>query len=234
MCSNRRLQKYRIVQKIVALTLISNYVRLNLLNTSEIPLFPEDVIIGWSEIRTDLTTNFLSKEELEQFRTFTNEQRKGEYLTGRYIFRELAKQQNWNPEDIKLKKEPLGKPYVEWAEGRKYVSFSHSKNMVICAVSESKDIGLDTESLDRNVNPEVVKRILSENEWKVLGEENPIKLWTMKEAAVKSIGTGLRTNLKDLEMKKKEEAYFEIVINNTQKLEGVTFEALNHCIALAW
>lgn len=222
------------MQKIVALTSTQDYSLLNLLNTSGIPAFPDEILIGWSEVRDDLSIDLLSNKDLGLYQSFTNESRKGEFLTGRHLFRMLAEESGWDFADHKLEKEPLGKPFVKTENRRKYVSFSHSKDLVMCAVSSTLDLGLDIETLDRKVNPEIVKRILSENEWKVLGEENPIRLWTMKEAAVKSLGTGLRTNLKDLEMKKKEDGQFEISINDKEPLNGISFDALNHCISIAY
>ena len=56
----------------------------------------------------------------------------------------------------------------------------------------------------------------------------------MKEAAVKSLGTGLRTNLKELELDRKENGLFSITINHKEELQGICFNALNHCIALSY
>ncbi len=207
---------------------------MNLLDTSEIPQFPTSVLIGWSAVKFDLDFSVLSKEELDTMESFTNEQRKAEFLTARHLFRMLIKECGWVSESITLKKEPTGKPFIEAKEGKKFVSFSHSKDLVLCAVSETQDIGIDAETLDRKINPAIVKRILSENEWQIYGEEDPIALWTMKEAAVKSLGTGLRTNLKELELDRKENGLFSITINHKEELQGICFNALNHCIALSY
>ncbi|MEQ9310390.1 MAG: 4'-phosphopantetheinyl transferase superfamily protein [Balneolaceae bacterium] len=207
---------------------------MNLLNTSEIPGFPKTVLIGWSEVTYNLNSNILSNEELKTLQSFTNEQRKGEFLTARHLFWKLINELGFNLESIMLKKESTGKPFIKSEEGRFFVSFSHSQELVVCAVSKDLDIGLDIETLDRKVNPAIVKRILSENEWDVYGEENPISLWTMKEAAVKSLGTGLRTNLKELELKKQKDGGFSIIINHKEELHGICFKALNHYFALAY
>lgn len=207
---------------------------MNLLNTSEIPGFPKTVLIGWSEVTYNLNSNVLSEEELKSLKNFTNEQRKGEFLTARHLFWKLINELGFDSTSIKLKKEPTGKPYIESEENRFFVSFSHSQNLVMCAVSQDLDIGLDAETIDRKVNPAIVKRILSENEWEVYGEEDPISLWTMKESAVKSLGTGLRTNLKELELEKQEDGRFSITINQKEELQGICFKALNHYIALAY
>lgn len=207
---------------------------MNLLDTSEIPDFPTTVLVGYSDVLSDLNMDILSQEEREYLSGFSNEKRKAEFLTARHLFWKLVNEFGWDSDSITLKKEDLGKPYVESGSGKKFVSFSHSNDFVVCAISDSLDIGIDAESVDRKVSPAIVRRILSQNEWEIYGEENPIALWTMKEAAVKSLGTGLRTNLKDIELKKGKEGAFKISINKEKELQGVCFEALNHCIALAY
>ncbi len=163
-----------------------------------------------------------------------NNRRKAEFLTARYCFWKLVEELGWDRGQVKLKKEELGKPFIEKEAKRAFVSFSHTNELVFCAISEKLDIGLDTESTDREVNPAIVRRILSESEWKVYGEDDPIALWTMKEAAVKSLGTGLRTNLKDIELHKLEGGTFSISIGIQKKLQGFCFEALSHCISIAY
>tara|TARA_R110000868_G_scaffold37111_1_gene131273 strand:- start:8855 stop:9478 length:624 start_codon:yes stop_codon:yes gene_type:complete len=207
---------------------------LNLFDTSEIPHFPKSVLLGWSKVRRDLDSNILSDEEQKILKSFTNDQRKGEFLTARHLFWKIVKEFSWDIKSITLKKEPFGKPIIESETGRKYVSFTHSQNLVMCAISNNLDIGLDAETLDRKVNPAIVKRILSENEWGIYGEDDPIALWTMKESAVKSLGTGLRTNLKELQLEKYEDGLFSITFNQKEELQGICFRALNHCIALAY
>lgn len=207
---------------------------MNLLDTSEIPEFPTSVLIGWSEVKYNLDSGILSGEELKTLQDFTNEQRKGEFLTARHLFWKLVQELRLDSKSITLKKEPTGKPFIESRKERLFVSFSHSQDLVMCAISADLDIGLDAETLDRKINPAIVKRILSENEWKVFGEEDPISLWTMKEAAVKSLGTGLRTNLKDIELEKLESGRYSVKINQKEKLYGICFKAMNHSISIAY
>ncbi len=207
---------------------------MNRLDTSQIPNFPKEIVLGWSEVDYNLDRVILSEDEAEILANFTNEQRKGEFLTARHLFWKLIEELSWDTNSIKLKKEKTGKPYIKTSKGRKFVSFSHSQDLVLCAVSESLDIGLDAETLNRKVNPSIVKRILSENEWEVYGEEDPIPLWTMKESAVKSLGTGLRTNLKELELSKSGDGRFSITISQKEELQGICFNALNHCISIAY
>ncbi len=208
-------------------------ISLHKLNTSEINGLPEDVFLGYSPIKDDLSPDVLSEKEFDEWASFTNEQRKSEYLTARFLFKEMM-HAHFENKDIRLSKHPLGKPFATLESKEIYVSFSHSKDHVFCAISDHVDIGLDTEWLDREVHPKLVKRILGEEEWKVFSDEDPILLWTIKEAAVKCLGTGLRTNLKELTILKKGENKFSVKINNEKSFQICSFQKLNHQITIAF
>ena len=85
-----------------------------------------------------------------------------------------------------------GKPYVE---GGPEFSISHCKHGIAVAV-DSRPIGIDIEHI-RNVAPELVERTMNEAEREVV-ESNVMftKLWTMKEAYLKYVGTGIINDLK--------------------------------------
>lgn len=190
--------------------------------------------MGWSEVKYDLDEQILSEEGLEILQSFTNDQRKGEFLTTRHLFWKLIDELNWDSKSITLGKEPTGKPFIENNKERLFVSFSHSQNLVMCAISDDLDIGLDIENLNRKVNPAILKRILNNGEWELYSKEDPLSLWTIKEATVKSLGTGLRTNLKDLVLDKQRDGLFTITVNQKEELKAVCFKALNHWISLAY
>ncbi len=206
---------------------------MELLNTSSRTDFPDHVIIGFSEIRSGLSNELLSENEGEEWKKFTNQQRKDEYLSARYLFKEMLTASGLSSQ-FEIRKHPLGKPYAQNGNETLFVSFSHSKNHVFCAISESTDIGIDTEWLDRKVDQRIVKRILGETEWDVFSEEDPILLWTIKEAAVKCLGTGLRTNLKELEIQKKNHIQFLVRINDEKTFQICSFQELNHQISIAY
>lgn len=206
---------------------------MKLLDTSLIIDFPSDVKVGYSQIESNLSVDILSKNEREEWDLFTNKQRKDEFLSARHLFFELLKLTGAGT-NFGLEKHSLGKPFASNGDTEMFVSFSHSKNNVFCAISDSTDIGLDTEWLDRKVDKRVVKRILGENEWEVFSDEDPILLWTIKEAAVKCLGTGLRTNLKELEIQKKGDLEFTVRINDEKTFQICSFQKLNHQISIAY
>ncbi|MBO6621511.1 MAG: 4'-phosphopantetheinyl transferase superfamily protein [Balneola sp.] len=206
---------------------------MELLDTSLITDFPGKVKLGFTEIKADLSVDLLSERERSEWDSFTNQQRKNEYLSARHLFKEMLKASGMSS-DFQIFKHPLGKPYAQNGNKVLFLSFSHSKNHVFCAISESVDIGLDTEWLGRKVDQRIVKRILGESEWEVFSDEDPILLWTIKEAAVKCLGTGLRTNLKELEIQKNNEVEFLVRINDEKTFQICSFRELNHQISIAY
>lgn len=87
-----------------------------------------------------------------------------------------------------------GKPY--FVEGSWHFSISHTKNRVFCALS-THPVGLDAEETDREINLRLAEKILSEPErirFEAAADKRAalLKLWVLKEAAVKLTGDGLR------------------------------------------
>ncbi|MEX0843871.1 MAG: 4'-phosphopantetheinyl transferase superfamily protein [Balneolaceae bacterium] len=204
------------------------------MDTSNIESWPEDVFMGFAEISEDGKLDILSSKEREEYYGFKNPKRKAEFLSARYLFHALLNEMNLTHNEIEILKESTGKPYAIYNGETIHVSFSHSPEKVFCAISHRFNIGLDVEHTNRTINKAVVKRILNENEWNVVGEEDPIKLWTIKEAAVKCLGTGLRTNLKDLTIVKKGKKRFSVRFNNENMFEICNFKQSDHQIALAY
>ncbi len=204
------------------------------LETKHIDFWPDDVLLGEAEIKNSHSISILNKSEREEYENFSNANRQAEYLTARHLFRHLIHSFNVHPDDVSLVKEKLGKPFARHKTEHINVSFSHSPKKVYCVLSLSKNVGLDVELVDREINPAVVKRILNNEELETLASEQPVKLWTIKEAAVKCLGTGLRTNLNDLTILKNQKNRFSVRFNNDKLFEICSFKLTNHQIALAY
>lgn len=112
----------------------------------------------------------------------------------------LAKFLELNTKQIELDKHPTGQPFMP----NRRVSFSltHSEHLMACACSLSEDVGLDLQ-LHRSFNPQLFERICTPTELASLparSAENFFDVWTIKEAALKSIGTGLAYPMDKLEI----------------------------------
>lgn len=95
---------------------------------------------------------------------------------------------------------PRGKPY--WEGASRHFSISHTRTMAFCLLADTP-VGLDAEPLDRHIAPRLGEKILAPSElalWKARGRDPELllKFWTLKEAAVKFTGDGLRGYPNDL------------------------------------
>ena len=91
-------------------------------------------------------------------------------------------------------KDPGGKP--RFAEGALHFSVSHTKAHVFCVLAD-KPVGVDAEEMDRQIDLRLAEKILSPAEKARYDRAEDkrvalLKLWVLKEAAVKLTGEGLR------------------------------------------
>ena len=107
-----------------------------------------------------------------------------------------------NPVDVKFDNSEFGKPYVV-NNIDVHFNISHSGDYVICAIDD-KPIGVDIEKIT-NINMDTTRYFCTSNELKYIFDNSPqnilqrfFRIWTLKEAYFKNIGTGLN-DLKSVE-----------------------------------
>lgn len=87
-----------------------------------------------------------------------------------------------------------GKPC--FADGSVHFSISHTPRHVFCVLSD-RPVGIDAEECDREISLALADRILSPPElrrYRAAADKKAalLRLWVLKEAAVKQTGLGLR------------------------------------------
>lgn len=206
---------------------------MQILDTKSVNDWPDDVWLGYSPILGGLNVDILTPGEAEEYNSFGNTARKQEFLTARALFRFMLRETGL-PEECRIQKKESGKPYVSMGTASGYISLSHSKEAVWCALSENRDIGLDAEPAARRIPARMRDRISGEKE-KGIAEGIPsVELWTIKEAAVKKTGSGLRMNLNDLIIVERNTNRTEIKINDDYYIQICSFRQMDHQISLAY
>lgn len=82
------------------------------------------------------------------------------------------------------------------------VSFSHTNEAICAVLSDSWVVGIDMESSEREVSERLSTRMKHHKETLKFYKDHPIiQIWTMKEAALKAIGTGLRKPMNSVSLK---------------------------------
>lgn len=90
--------------------------------------------------------------------------------------------------------EERGKPY--FADSPLHFSISHTRTHAVCVLAHCP-VGVDAEELDRQLRGNIVRRALSESEYRQYeqsesSQETFLRFWVLKEAAVKLSGEGLQ------------------------------------------
>jgi 4'-phosphopantetheinyl transferase len=105
---------------------------------------------------------------------------------------------------LEYRENEAGKPYIVGLDNV-FFSISHSKNIAACAVSD-KAIGADIEVI-RPVNLDIAQRFFTKNEVHFLLHISDnkekikkfFKIWTLKEAYAKCIGTTLASQIQQFD-----------------------------------
>lgn len=150
----------------------------------------------------------LSADELlrgSRFKFAVDSQRFG---AGRTFLREtLSRYLNVPSETIRFRYGPDRKPELAHPIAGLYFNLTHSRNLAILGVA-SVPVGVDVEHIDPITDIEgICRKMFSANEGKtVLAVDGAIRVhrfyrcWTLKEAVVKALGTGITGSTKNFDV----------------------------------
>lgn len=162
--------------------------------------------IGLDRYRGD--PNILSADELARWRRMRSVGKRREYLAGRSAMRRvLGLLVDADPRDLAIEHGAHGKPEIAGSD-RVHFNLSHSGDQALLAVSKTGPIGVDIEET-RAGRPfkRLARRFFTsaEADW-LLGlppgdvAAGFYRLWTLKEAYLKAIGTGLTLSSRAFEV----------------------------------
>lgn len=126
------------------------------------------------------------------------------------VRREAALRLGCGLEQLKFARGGSGKPYLEGTPDFHF-NITHTQGAVAAAFS-SQPVGIDAEYKGREPNLRIARRFFSEEEYRYIMEESPLRsqrfleIWTAKEAYVKWTGTGLTVPLSSFSVLKEEAA----------------------------
>lgn len=116
-----------------------------------------------------------------------------------------------------------------------HLSISHTDKGVFAVISLQYKLGLDVEKCNREIRDGVSLRMLNPGEDKSLYESEPlIRLWTLKEAALKWRGSGLRFPMKKISLKKISNNHFKADFDDGMSVEICSFEHSGKWISIAY
>ncbi|MFP3980742.1 MAG: 4'-phosphopantetheinyl transferase family protein [Desulfobacterales bacterium] len=144
----------------------------------------------------------LSKEEAARAERFISDVHTRHFTAARGILRRLLG--NYlaiPPEDVIIRRDRQGKPYLDNPEAAAPLCFnlSHSRGVALFGFSVNRRLGVDVERIDPGRNPEkLARRFFRPEEFRaVMAASGParrerfFRYWTIKEAYLKAVGDGI-------------------------------------------
>jgi 4'-phosphopantetheinyl transferase len=145
----------------------------------------------------------LSDEERARRDRFVFDRDRRDFVAAHALVRRmLSRYGETEPADWRFDTDAHGKPSVVPAQAGTpplVFNLSHTHGLVACAVARATALGIDVERVDRmTLGPEIATRYFAAAEIRMLNAqaaeryaERFIELWTLKEAYIKAVGTGL-------------------------------------------
>lgn len=189
----------------------------------ENPRLPDDIIVGVQVLLEDSSQP-----------TVLQDYRKAERNVGRELIRRLVREEIGEDEFV-IFGSPNQKPQGMYDGNPLNISISHVGGLIGGVISEKRVCGLDLEKTDRRVHPDLKKRILHPEEEKLVEGRIPVlQLWTIKEAALKWCGTGLRTAMSNICITDIDSPVYHAVFNDGKQTEICSFEYHQHWMSIAY
>ncbi len=142
--------------------------------------------------------------------------------------------QGYAPDKFSLKKHDTGKPYGVLHGREVGVSITHCRSLLVCALHTRGETGIDVEPCGRKLHPALRERICHPDEQELLPDELcSVRLWTVKEAALKLLGTGLRMAMNKIRLDMTDDYLFQTTLES-EPITIVSFPFQDHWIATAF
>lgn len=117
----------------------------------------------------------------------------------------LAKRLNRSESTLEIRRGVLGRPFLAEPSGWPGdFNLSHSGGWIVCALSDQGRVGVDVEQMEAG-NRGIATGCFTPEEWAAVARRDPeqqgalfYRLWTLKEAYLKAIGTGLTLPLTEV------------------------------------
>lgn len=185
------------------------------------PCLPKDLLIGLMP--------FPSRPETEEKASY----RKAERRAGRSLLNRIALEE-LGGSGFRLEGRDGEKPKA-WFNGEPlFVNLSHAERIIGGVLSRKREVGIDLEASGRHVSEHLRSRILHPEEMELLSDLDTIQIWTLKEAALKWCGSGLRIAMKSVRILKIEGSRVSARLDDGRQVSLCSFENGNHWISVAW
>lgn len=149
----------------------------------------------------------MSSDEVERASRFVFDRDRHRYIAARGKLRALLAQfLNCSPTDLQFEYGEYGKPFLKDTARPCHFNLSHSQDIAALAISRDTQLGVDVEK-PRPIELEIADHYFSPAEIAALYRLPPdernaafFRCWTLKEAVIKGLGTGLSLDLSSFDV----------------------------------
>ena len=167
-----------------------------------IPNLPDSIILylGQTSECPAEVESFLSRAEIDKYRSIKSRHRALEFITGRWLLQSLMGEQGFERGDWQIEYGSSGKPWIkmrqmEAGSSQIPIGIAHTYHAVLAGISFDTSFGVDIESKDRVAHTTLKERIVRYEPLEKTREESAIRVWSIKEAVLKLCGDGLRLGM---------------------------------------
>lgn len=180
---------------------------------------PKNIYVSYEPFETDITS--VDPDVLQN-------------QSGRNLIKDMA-DEFLDEEVIQILTQKNEKPKAI-CEGREVsVSFSHTKDAVAGAMSFAYNVGCDMENVNRSVHSRLIDRMKHNDEKTDLYDKiEPVRVWTLKEAALKMIGTGLRKPMNSVRILMTKPEMFDVEFDDGKRAKICSFQHQDHWISVCY
>lgn len=153
-----------------------------------------------------------------------------QHVIGRGMARVLLSAGRCQTHEIGFRLLDHGKPIVESpAHAARAFNIAHTDGLVLCGLGQPGQwLGVDVEWMDRRTDPDLAQRYFAPAEIQQLSATKNadehrqlfLRLWTLKEAFIKAIGTGLYTPLDQFAFEDAAGDHPQLVLRNPDLARG--------------
>ena len=183
------------------------------------PGLPDSIFAGWRKL------NLINSDEEELI---------SETRSGKRLISEMIKS-HFGASKFNISTKKYEKPEVVCAEFEISASFSHTPQHICGVISKDYIVGVDMEVISRDVNSRLKDRMKhTEEKSSLYNNINTIRIWTMKEAALKAIGTGLRKPMNGVKLVEESEYLFSVNFDDGKHARICSFPHSDQWISICY
>lgn len=183
--------------------------------------------------------SFLTEAELDKYNSIKSRHRALEFITGRWLLQSLMNEQGYERADWQIIYGHSGKPWIEMegTAGRTKdipMGIAHTYYAVLVGISLDTAFGVDIERVAREAHPTLKERIVRYEPLEATREEFPIRVWSIKESALKLCGDGLRLGMDKVKIVEWYDWGCRVAMNGNREAEVASGIVEGFWIAVAW